>query len=168
MVTMHVKQFVAIGAIVLTAGCGGGTAAVTHSTTPSPSFSSPGSSSARTLTASSVAQQMGLNRITGYVAYTAATDENHLLGRPGQYTSKVNWGNYGDSSAALSYPVGGSIETFANTTDMHARLSYLQAFKPPVGDGYDYTSGTSILRLSTDYTPAQAQALRKAFDSAAG
>ena len=41
------------------------------------------------------------------------------------------------------------------------RLAYLKSFAPPIGDGYDYQSGTAILRLSNYLTPPQAQAYRR-------
>ncbi|MFI5080127.1 MAG: hypothetical protein ACHQCE_03580 [Streptosporangiales bacterium] len=34
---------------------------------------------------------------------------------------------------------------------------------PSFADGYDYLSGTAVLRLSRDLTPAQAHAYRVAF-----
>jgi hypothetical protein len=37
-----------------------------------------------------------------------------------------------------------------------------------VADGYDYLSGTAILRLSQYLTPAQARAYKAAFSAAAG
>jgi hypothetical protein len=51
--------------------------------------------------------------------------------------------------------------------DAEARYQYLRGFQPPFGDGYDYLSGTAILRLSADLTPAQAHAYRAAFTAAA-
>ena len=42
--------------------------------------------------ASAIAQRMRLNRQPGYVAYTATTDPNDLLGRYGGYTSKSQLG----------------------------------------------------------------------------
>ena len=106
---------------------------------------------------------MGLDRQPGYVAYTAITDPNHLLGRQGEYTSKVNWGSDGTDQTAAT---GGSVEVFADAADAQARLQYLQAFKPPIGDGYDYLTGTALLRLAAGYTPTQAATLKTAFTRA--
>jgi hypothetical protein len=98
-----------------------------------------------------------LTTAAGYVAYTASTHPNHLLGRQGEYTSKVNWCANQDNS----------IEVFANLADAQARQQYLSAFRPPFGDGYDHIHGTGLLRLSADLRPSQAHALEAQFDQAA-
>lgn len=101
--------------------------------------------------------------LTNVVVYSATTDPNHLLGRQGEYISKVNWGGYANNN---SQSVGGSIEVFANVPDAMARLTYLQAFRAPFGDGYDYMTGTALLRLSNYYTPSQADGFHIAFNRA--
>jgi hypothetical protein len=98
---------------------------------------------------------MGLSGIT---AYNVQTDPSGLLGRPGEYTSKVNWGPNLDNS----------IEVFPDVADAQARLDYLKAFKPPFGDGYDHLSGNALLRLSTDLTPSQASSIQAQFNKALG
>lgn len=117
-------------AVVLALGaCGsGGTSTVsTTAAKPKPA-----------LTAEQVASGMGIGSVK---AYTAATDPNHLLGRQGEYTSKVNWS-------------AGSVEVFSDTADASARQAYVQAFKCPFGDGYDYLDGVYLLRLDCSLTPA--------------
>ncbi|MCW2890748.1 MAG: hypothetical protein QOG28_2076 [Trebonia sp.] len=104
------------------------------------------------LTASQIAQRMGIGNIT---AYTGATDPNHLLGRQHEYTSKINW-------------EGGSIEVFPNAAYAKARETYVQAFTCPFGDGYDYLDGTALLRLACALTPAQAQANEALFKKVLG
>ena len=91
---------------------------------------------------------MNLHHVT---AYTAATDPNHLLGRQGGYTSKINWPN-------------GSIEVFSTPAEAQKRKTYLQAFAgTPFGDGYDYLVGTYLLRIFDSQTPTQAHALEAEF-----
>lgn len=98
---------------------------------------------------------MGLKDTT---VYTATTDPNHLLGRQGEYTSKVNWGqDRGNGNVFLS------IEVFPDTPDAKLRYAYLRAFRPPFGDGYDYLYRAAILRLASIYTPAQAATLKASF-----
>jgi hypothetical protein len=104
--------------------------------------------------AGAVAQQMGMKNIT---VYTAVTDPNHLLGRQGEYTSKVEWSADGEISG---------IEAFADAPDAQLRYAYLRAFRPPIGDGYDYLYRAAILRLASVYTPAQAEALDASFERA--
>lgn len=89
--------------------------------------------------------------------YTAATDPNHLLGRQREYTSKVNWGSDEDNS----------IEVFPTASDAALRRDYVTGFQCPFGDGYDYLSGTALLRVSCSQTPVQAAAADKLFAKAA-
>jgi hypothetical protein len=89
------------------------------------------------------------------IVYTASTDPNHLLGRQGEYTSKVEWTTDGENSG---------IEAFADAADAQLRYVYLRAFRPPIGDGYDYLYRAAILRLGSIYTPAQAAALKASFE----
>jgi len=97
---------------------------------------------------------MGITNIT---VYTAATDPNQLLGRQGEYTSKVEWTTDGETSG---------IEAFADAADAQLRYVYLRAFRPPLGDGYDYLYRAAILRLASVYLPAQAAALDASFERA--
>lgn len=92
--------------------------------------------------------------VRGLVVYTARTDPNHLLGRQGGYTSKAAW-------------QAGGVEVYPDAAGCQARAAYLRTFQPPLGDGYDYTAGTAILRLSAELTPAQSKEWRAAFAKAA-
>lgn len=87
----------AMAACALVAGCGSGAAGAAGqaSSTATSSIAAQASSTPRApnapstgLTAEQVAHRMKLRHVT---AYTAATDPNHLLGRQGGYTSKINW-----------------------------------------------------------------------------
>jgi hypothetical protein len=90
-------------------------------------------------------------RLRYVTAYTAATDPNHLLGRQGGYTSKINWSK-------------GSIEVFSTPAEAQKRKTYLLAFAgTPFGDGYDYLAGTYLLRIFNSQTPTQAHALEAKF-----
>jgi cytochrome c5 len=149
----------AIAAAAPLAGCG---TAGTSSPPPAAAQASHG-----TPTAGAIAQQMGLSQQAGYTVYNAATDPNHLLGRQNGYTSKASWGGYTAQPETTTGVAGGSIEVFPAAEAMQERLSYLRVFTAPFGDGYDYSAGTAILRLSAGYTPAQAAALRALFSHAA-
>jgi hypothetical protein len=99
------------------------------------------------------------------VNYTAATDRNHLLGRPGQYVSKVNFrdtripavGNFDTEG-------GGSVETFKSEADAKSRYDYVHSItsKSPLFTEYEYLHKTVFLRLSKVLTPAQAAAYERA------
>jgi hypothetical protein len=165
----------AAAAAIIVAGCGSSPPAspAQHATTPAQQrTSTSATASAAVLTARMKA--VGLP-ITGVTVYNATTDPNHLLGRQGGYTSKVAWVVPAAVSAGAGSPssdpggteFGGGIEVFAATADAQSRLDELKAFKPPLGDGYDYLAGGAVLRLSNYLTPDQAARFRSAFESAA-
>ena len=107
-----------------------------------------------------IAAAIGVTTMPGYVAYTASTDPNHLLGRQGGYTSKVNWGTSDEGT--------NSIEVYPDASGAQERYQYLKGFQGSmIGDGYDYLVGTALLRLSTYWTPAQASVLDAKFMKAA-
>jgi hypothetical protein len=147
----------AMAACALVAGCGSGGAGAAGqvSSTATSSIAAQASSTPSApnapstgLTAEQVAHRMKLRHVT---AYTAATDPNHLLGRQGGYTSKINWSN-------------GSIEVFSTPAEAQKRKTYLLAFAgTPLGDGYDYLAGTYLLRIFDSQTPTQAHALEAKF-----
>ena len=175
-------RYAALIALALAiAGCAG---TATHSASPAPpasvaaSTASPSSAqatcggSAATLTSRMKAAGLPIKDL---IVYNAATDPNHLLGRQGGYTSKVAWVDPAAVAAGAGSPsgdpggtqFGGGVEVFPAAADAQARLTYLKAFRPPLGDGYDYRTGPAILRLSNYLTPAQAAKFRVAFHTAA-
>lgn len=92
--------------------------------------------------------------------YSASNDPNKLLGRPGQYTSKVNF-----IDTRVKEPVtdgievsnGGSVEVFANQTDAKTRYEYVAkiAKSMPMLNEYDFRDGDVVLRISNSLTPTQ-------------
>lgn len=141
----------ACGIMVLAlAACGGSTA------TPTPRPISAEAAIAQLKTAGFPIGEM--------VVYTAATDQNNLLGRPNQYVSKAT---FRDTRLPVGDPLevasGGSVETFATEADMLARKTYIEgiAKSPPFAE-YDYGQGRILLRLSSKLTPDQALAYQQA------
>jgi hypothetical protein len=99
--------------------------------------------------------------------YTASNDPNKLLGRPGEYTSKVNFVDTRvkeSVSSSIDVTNGGSVEVFSNAKDAKTRYAYVSniAKSSPMFSEYDYLDKNVVLRVSTDFTPTQA----KAYDSA--
>jgi hypothetical protein len=114
-------------------------------------------------------------------AYTADDDPEHLLGRPGQYTSKADFRdtrvdgptigtspcdpippNAPPGSKPACHPTpfpevayGGSIEMFASAGD--AKHRYDEATTTGLSDfeEHDYLAGKVLLRLSDGLTPTQ-------------
>ncbi len=142
--------------VALIAGCGSSAQAPGPAT--SNTAASPPGTQATPLSAETIAARMHVTRDTGYVAYTAATDPDHLLGRQNGYTSKVNWGPGGDT---------GTIEVFPDQADAIARQQYIQGFTCPFGWGYFALQGAADLRIGCDLTPAQAAVLEARFRAAA-
>ncbi|MFF4644936.1 hypothetical protein [Streptomyces sp. NPDC001389] len=101
---------------------------------------------------------------------TAENDPNHLLGRPGQYTSKITFidgrikatDTEGLQAGDIGY--GGSVETFASNADAKTRHDYIQTVTKGVPGlaEYDYLHGTTLIRVSHLLTPEQAADYEKA------
>lgn len=95
---------------------------------------------------------------------TAENDDNHLLGRPHEYTSAIKFTdtrvNRGDVMGAKKGDVdwGGGVEVFTNHADTQARATYIQAVtsKLPMFTEYDYVYDDCLVRVSHYLTPTQA------------
>ena len=100
--------------------------------------------------------------------YTASTDGNHLLGRPGQYTGKVSFRDrrIRDGGAGYAVSSGGSLEVFATSGDARRRAAFVSSIfesaSPAVPSEQDYVRGNVFLRLSHVLTPAQTRAYEAA------
>lgn len=101
---------------------------------------------------------------------TADNDPNHLLGRPGQYASKVTFNDTRIKASDVSgtdkgdVDRGGAIEVFATPADATARAKYIQAVTKsmPMLSEYDYVHGTVLVRVSHYLTPDQAAGYKTA------
>lgn len=95
--------------------------------------------------------------VENIINYSAATDDNHLLGRPNQYTSKVNFADSRLSQYNSSDPNGGTIEVFNNYSDALKRKQYLDIVYNsfPRLRMYIYQYSNVLVRLSFDLTPDQ-------------
>ena len=151
------------GGAATTAAAAGTTAApAAHTTTP------PAAADAAGVVARLKAARLPIGAV---IVYTAATDPNHLLGRPGGYLSKAGFADTridpkdakDDSQGAVD--LGGDIEVFAAAAGANARADYIRkamAAMPMLGTQYEYVSGPVLLRLSQVLTPDQAAAYKKA------
>jgi hypothetical protein len=147
------KAIISLALLVATTGltaCGGSSS---HPAAANPTMPMTGTITHATPSAEIIAARMKLHGVT---AYNAKTDPNKLLGRQGEYTSKVNWGPGRNNS----------IEVFKTNADLMSRANYVSGFKCPFGDGYDFSAGTALLRLGCDLTPAQAHAEEARFSAA--
>jgi hypothetical protein len=102
--------------------------------------------------------------ITDSVVITETNDPNNLIGRPGQYTSKVV---FADSRTGVPLDKakpdngsGGSVEVFADAAAAKARSDYIQktlaALGPVAGTEYHYLTGTALVRVAGVLPPSQA------------
>lgn len=105
--------------------------------------------------------------INKVINYTAETDTNKLLGRPNQYTSKIN---FSDSRLEQfdeeNEPVGGSIEVFNNQEDAQNRKNYIDEIgkNASIFVEYSYICDNVLLRLDKGFTPEEAEEYKKAFE----
>ena len=107
-----------------------------------------GSGGTAGLNAEQIARRMNLRHVT---AYTAATDLNHLLGRKGGYTSKINC------------PTAVSRSSLHQPKRKSGRPSFWHSQVRPSAMGYDYIVATCLLRIFDSQTPTQAHALEAEF-----
>lgn len=101
--------------------------------------------------------------ISSIIDYTDKTDPNGLLGRPGEYTSKVNWADTRVEQYDVDEdPLGGTIEVFSSKNDMGSRKQYLEAMAV---NEYIYESpdGLALMRIDYDIVPDDAKQYENAF-----
>lgn len=95
--------------------------------------------------------------VTDLIVYTAETDPNKLLGRPGQYIAKASWK---DPRVSTADPA--TIEVFPDAASLQARFAYIDGiFKSsPMLLQWMYRNEArlALLRLPKDLTPDQARA----------
>lgn len=107
--------------------------------------------------------------ISNVIEYTEETDVNGLLGRPGEYTGKVDWADDRVEQYDEENPVGGTIEVFKSQEDMENRKTYIESMweaVPLTEDEYIYVSpdGLALMRISYDVSPTAAEQYRTAFE----
>jgi hypothetical protein len=151
------------------AGCGGSDDAA-GSPTPSSAASTTSSAAAQPSVANPNAaavlqklQAAGLP-ITDSVVITEDNDPNNLIGRPGQYTSKVVFADERTDvpldKAAPDNDSGGSVEVFADAAAAKTRSDYIQktlaALGPVAGTEYHYLTGSALVRVAGALPPSEA------------
>jgi hypothetical protein len=169
------KTIIMTIAAALTAGCGGGDSAEATARATESSTSAAALESATAAAPSTTAQAMdaatalatlkdaGLP-ITDSAVITETNDANDLIGRPGQYVSKVAF-----ADSRLGVPIdpaepgnegGGSIEVFADDAEAQARSDYiqetLQSLGPIAGTEYHYLAGPILVRVTGELPPSVA------------
>lgn len=141
------------------------TAATSATALPTASLTATRASSAKPTAASDIDALKTAGLPIGKIdTYTASSDPNHLLGRPGEYTSKVNFADTRlpadtDAQGNLSVGGGGSIEVSDSASAAEKRAAYVAtiAQSAPIFNEYDFRAGVVLLRLSSQLTPDQAK-----------
>jgi len=105
--------------------------------------------------------------------WTAETDPNAKLGRPNEYTSKIDFEDTTLEKSDTEYLTGGTIEVFATKDNCQSRYEYLEQFTDPslgvIGlNQYMYKGDTVILRVSYDVVPDEAAKYETAFNALIG
>ena len=166
---------ITIAAAALTAGCGGGDSAEATAQATESSTSAADPDSATVAAPSTTAQALDAETalaelkdaglpITDSAVITETNDGNNLIGRPGQYVSKVA---FADSRPGVPIDQaepgnegGGSIEVFADGADAQARSNYiqktLQSLGPIAGTEYHYLAGPVLVRVNGELPPSVA------------
>lgn len=103
--------------------------------------------------------------------YTAATDPNKLLGRPGGYTSKADFTD-DRAKPKLDDEVqnGGSVEVYDDPAEAEERAKFIADTLDKMkifGTEYHYLKGGILLRVSGALTPEQAAEYEKALEQLA-
>lgn len=99
-----------------------------------------------------------------FIEFDEKTDENELLGRPNQYTSKVDFAITTLEQKDETDLKGGSIEVFENNEDAVARATYIENIgkEYPFLVEYDYVNDYILLRIDKSITPSEAERYNKA------
>ena len=101
------------------------------------------------------------------VVYTEETDSNKLLGRPNQYTSKIQFADnrVDQSHVEENDAIGGTIEVFNSKEDMEKRKNHIETISSSASffTQYIYAKDYAILRLESDITPEQAKEYENLF-----
>jgi len=160
--------------VLVASACGSG--AATHvgappasSTASSAAVHKNPAASSKSITAETVIKDLAKRGlpIKVLVVYSAATDPNHLLGRPNGYVSKAQFADARVPTKSLRYvgktslQRGGSVEVFSTPAGAVRRARYIQRIEkglPALGSEYDYVDKTVLLRVSGLLTPTQAAA----------
>lgn len=94
---------------------------------------------------------------------TEASDDNHLLGRPNQYSSKVFFFDIRHPKAE-GEDNENTIEVFATEADAKARHDYIENVTKgvPMLLQYQLLNGKTLVRLSKAVLPSEAEGYKKA------
>lgn len=173
----------AVVAVLFLAGCGGDEPGATPPPPASPTSGGPAGDDAAPAapgpgTAKALVEELRaqVKTVRLSVAYTAGTDPDDKLGRPGGYVSKAAFidtridpddvaGEKGDVR------LGGGVEVYADPLDARARaeiISETLRSAGTLGSEYAVVAGGALLRVSGELTPRQWRAYEAAWPDVVG
>lgn len=117
-------------------------------------------------TAGDIATAMGMGKVT---VWTADTDPNKLLGRPGGYTSAATITDKRLTCADVSTSCGATVEVYPAEAEAQARSEYIQSILGAggiLGTEYHYFAGGALLRVTGQLTPDQVKVYAAKFEAA--
>ncbi|MFB6722154.1 hypothetical protein ACFCV3_18405 [Kribbella sp. NPDC056345] len=147
-----------------------GSTATVPTTAPTPS-APPSTPEATPKDAATIAKALDLGKVH---VWTAETDPNKLLGRPGSYTSAAT---VIDKRVACSDPArpdtacGARVEVFETPAVAKKRSAYIQGILEGggvLGTEYHTVVGSTLLRVTGELTPKQAGVYAAKFKSVSG
>lgn len=148
-------------AVLALAGCGGKTPVAQTGPEPTLTTSVP-------RTAGEIATEMGIGPVA---VWTAATDKNQLLGRPGGYTSAATMTDKRVSCTTdPDTSCGATVEVYPTEGEALARSQYIQSILSGgglLGTEYHTIQGGALLRVTGQLTPEQAKVYADKFKVAA-
>ena len=102
--------------------------------------------------------------ITNAVVFDEKTDPNGLLGRPNQYTSKVNFSDPAHKDSDITSP-DNTVEVFKFADDARKRANVIRDVTgaTPALAEYVYQESFYVLRLNHDILPADAAKYEELF-----
>lgn len=105
--------------------------------------------------------------ITDIVVVTEETDDNQMLGRPGQYTSKTYFIDERHRGQGFQPEEQNTVEVFSTVEDATRRREYVEGViaEMPMFNQYIIQSGTAVMRLDKAITPSQAREYETALGS---
>ena len=157
------KGIVLIGAASLAACQGGGSTTTTNQSTATPEKAMP--KNAEEVVAIFKAAKQPVEKVK---IVTEADDDNHLMGRPNQYTSKAF---FFDARHMQEAEFGGgenTIEVFATPADATARREYIEGLTKgsPMLMQYFIQNGAVLVRLDKVILPSEAKQYEAALKAA--
>lgn len=159
---IHTITALAAASLLALTACSGGDASSSDTKTATSQADSASDSKPATLDAEQTVKALAdaVRNTQAATVYTAATDPNKLLGRPGGYTSKADFTD-DRAKPKIDDEVqnGGSVEVYDDPAEAEERAKFIADTLDKMkifGTEYHYLNGGILLRVSGALTPDQA------------